>query len=339
MRKRSIAAALAVLLAAALCVSVHAAGEAPEGAQSVLYEYDALLAMRAQLAEGAVAEGEGANLRWRAVSDDAEQELLRRAALPDDTLRERYCYTQEQIQLLRQYGGEPLASVPEMREAMAVLSASGEIAACGAERMGMLYRWTWSVMPVFTGDDMVTVTWEPVFDGNGNNQAAIDSRASGLVLQYYGSPSGIRQVTAPLTVNSPYRIAEAGFPLREEAGEGFRWARAGELRIDTDRARTAADAPVFEEIAFHFAYGHQDAEDAVSVSIPWGPLSPFRALLMRPVSYPAGFGWLAGETVGQSRPARVLKQGNRYIQFQPAERISGWIHISGRLRADGQWMP
>ena len=81
-------------------------------------------------------------------SDAIESELLYRSTLPTEVLKDQYCYSDEAIDVLRDYNGEKLEENPELRAVTATLSAAlGELVKSDT-RMGVIYTWSWDSKPL-----------------------------------------------------------------------------------------------------------------------------------------------------------------------------------------------
>lgn len=73
------------------------------------------------------------------MSDAIESELLYRASLPAEVLKENYGYSDEAIDILRNYDGGRLEDNPQLRAASATLTAYIGILIQTQTRMGVMY--------------------------------------------------------------------------------------------------------------------------------------------------------------------------------------------------------
>ncbi|MCF0137952.1 MAG: hypothetical protein HUJ66_06290 [Oscillospiraceae bacterium] len=241
-------------------------------------EYDMIVAIRKMTPE----EREKMNLSNgsdKYLSDEVEKEYLYRASLPYDVLKNEYCYSDEAIRILREYNGEPIEEYPALRAVAATLTTTVGILVYGQSRMGVLYNWSWSSMPSFSGTDCVAAAWQGTYTDGLTNNAALDTSMSFVQLRYF---SGSTEYPTTLSItssdsnnlyNNCYKNATFSKTIN-----GLRcWLKSGSMFLYVDLAN--ASGPKFAEVAFHFCYGHQVLSGTPSVSFPAALSISFSAVM------------------------------------------------------------
>ena len=176
--KGTICLALALIMMASIAVPCFAetAGstsglEEAQLADAGFNEYDYIVEMRSksnkELTDMGFSEDEIKKLR----SDSVEKELVARKELPDDVLTDVYCYTEEEIEILRNYDGGRLEDHPELRASAATVSfSSPEIIEKSTSQIRMQLTWNWSKKPADTFTDAVAIAWCPTFAPDGGKR-------------------------------------------------------------------------------------------------------------------------------------------------------------------------
>lgn len=147
-------------------------------------------------------------------SDAIESELLYRSTLPTEVLKDQYCYSDEAIDVLRDYNGEKLEENPELRAVTATLSAAlGELVKSDT-RMGVIYTWSWDSKPLVLFTDYAAMSWEGTYTNGKTNNMALDLRTSFSTVNYYYPPI-TKSVTPYSVMNYSIDFASGALKVSE----------------------------------------------------------------------------------------------------------------------------
>lgn len=205
------------------------------------------------------------------MSDAIEDELLYRATLSTHTLKDQYCYRDEQIAILKEYDGGRLEDHPEMRVVTASLSAGLGSLVTGPKRMGALYTWSWDSKPLNVWDDIAAMAWEGTYVNGGSNNMMLDLKTSHAEIHYYYSNSVQPQETYTLESSALLRGGNVRFPMTSYGGSGISfpvWAKSGAMYVYMDLHNP--NGPNLVALAVHGEYGHNVTTPNISVSYPLG---------------------------------------------------------------------
>ena len=195
-------------------------------------------------------------------SNAVEEELLYRASLPAEKLRDYYCYSNEAIQILKEYDGRRLEDAPEMRSVLATFSAGlGELVKTPT-RTGVIYTWSWSSKPVVCHNDCVAVAWEGTYRGGLHNNMAFDFQRSFLHVNYYGLDGQVSYKN--FTSDNSYNGGGAYFPMLFKADT---WAKSGAFYAYMNLVNQV-DGPKLIDLSVHAEYAHAGAIANLGVSFP-----------------------------------------------------------------------
>lgn len=198
-------------------------------------------------------------------SNSIESELLYRASLSEQELRDYYCYSDETIRILKEYDGSRLEDVPKMRTATATLTASLGYVTKSSTRVGIIYAWNWSTMPNLLRTDCVAVTWQGTYANGKNNNMRFDAYSSFCNVTYKKG-DGTVETIAIRNINTNvdlYTGAAATFSM----GLSSRWAKEGAFYVYVDLVNTTSGPNLYELIA-HAEYAHYTFTATPSVSYP-----------------------------------------------------------------------
>lgn len=203
-------------------------------------------------------------------SDAIENELLSRSKLSTEVLRDYYCYTDEAIAVLREYDGERLEDNPDLRAVSATYSSSlGELVKSDT-RVGAIYSWSWSSMPLFRVNDYVAMSWEGTYVNGGNNNMAFDTHTSFSNVNYYNSATNQEQVHVDFESDNLYHGAAIQFPMEDWFGGCSFWAKSGSIFVYTDLVNDQNGPRLYEQNT-HAEYAHFTYNSSIdSVSFPAG---------------------------------------------------------------------
>lgn len=280
--KRIISTIIAVSMSFIFSVPVYAIGSAGTQSSSnnefniimtedYVNEYDYIVAVRNMTSMDLLENGVSPDKVSYYRSDAPEQELLYRATLSEEILRNYYCYSDEAIELIKNYDGTPLEDAPEMRAATATMTAGlGELLVTST-CIGILYTCTWQSKPLDGGEDAAGVAWEGTYANGGNNNATLslrDSYAQIIYRDYLGDHTEIFDVNSKDLHNNAYVEFEFEKDESTAADIRYQWAKTTSLFVYVDLANP--DGPEFVEHIAHGEYGHTEYDATAGIGFPWG---------------------------------------------------------------------
>ncbi|QHI73090.1 pre-mRNA-splicing factor CWC21 [Aminipila terrae] len=259
-------------------------------------EYDVVTELRSNsdqdLEEKGYSEDEIKEIR----SDEYEQDLLKRSQLSDSELKSEFNYNEEQIEVLKNYEGEPIQEVPEMRAVAATCNGTVSCPTASSEFIYIKLNWKWTTAPSFRTVDAAAVRWKGTDTGGNPLNVALNNNASNSYCTvnyvYFAGEKPSTSVKKALTVTDSYGKAYSDFAMTKISnGDINQWAKSGELQIKVDKTGTK---PI-KEVAVCFSYGHSTVS-ASGVSVSW----------------PAGFSisFSSGVTTMFTEPRRVSNTGS-----------------------------
>ena len=248
-------------------------------------EYDKIVAIRNE-----AAESNGTNIQENVskeeleyiLSDAIETELLRRASLPTDVLR-NYGYSDEAIKILREYDGSRLEQNPQLRSVSATLSGSIEFSTRTRTKVVIVYSWSWDMYPVSAFEDIVAVSWDGTYENGLINNMILDMDSTYALVNYYnrygiGDGGILEQVNYSeftqngsepgLTSDNTYHGVAVRFPIDQAPGS-LSWAGSGLICVFLDLVNQNS-GPYLYELNAHAEYAHYYLEFAAGVSFPLG---------------------------------------------------------------------
>lgn len=246
-------------------------------------EYDKIVSIRNEVNKSA-----GAHFRTNMsaeeleyiMSDDIEAELLRRASLPTEVLK-NYGYSDEAIRILREYDGSRLEQNPQLRNASATLRGSIEFSTVMRTKVVVVYSWVWDMYPLVAADDIAAVRWDGTYENGLTNNMKLDMDSTYALVNYYnrygiGGGGILEQVkykdftqngSLPgLASDNTYHGVAVRFPMDQEPGS-LSWAQSGLLCVFLELANQST-GPYLNEINVHTEYAHYSLEVAAGVSFP-----------------------------------------------------------------------
>lgn len=230
-------------------------------------EYDVYVEMRNTPTEILLENGVSQQMVDVVKSGVIETELLRLSNLSVDELAD-LGYDSEQIQLLKEYSGEPLEDVPALRGAFADMDATPYVLEATTNSISVMFMWEWSNSPVIAGtaaEDIIGVVWQATGVESQQLNAAYVKSDSSCSVSYYTRNTDVFQYSQSLSLKTddPYGHAYATFTVGDPDTSGF-YAKTGAVIISTKLAAGGTLA----EMAFVFGYGHAVLEMSPSLSLP-----------------------------------------------------------------------
>lgn len=195
-----------------------------------------------------------------------EQLYLERARLSPLELIEVHGYTEEQVQILKEYTGTPIEETPELRRASA--SCSGYVYGqnCSKTSLGIVAEWNWSSTPVLAGaaiHDKVALRWSGTDTGGNPLNLACTSKS--LQTKYVGN-GGVSTYNSTPSLVLPYGAVEGDIQMERGFGTVMRTAKSGTLRLTLSRTGSKS----IKEAGITFIYAHASIGFNISLSYPAG---------------------------------------------------------------------
>lgn len=198
-----------------------------------------------------------------------EKALYERAQLPEDELRDMG-YSQEKIELLKEYDGSPLSENPQMRGVFANLTGSMFVQWFTKTYMQVGFSWEWDTQPFLSGSiftDIVTCGFAGTNDDNGLDIMTFVELNSHCTISYYSIDTLIGRETYEISVQNPHQHVEVKFPMSKVFGNHGGYAKKGSLTIRVKEENTVGK---LYSCAFAFGYGHTGVVIAPSISVSAG---------------------------------------------------------------------
>lgn len=188
--KKLIKNCICMLLALSMFFLPNIKGYAADSSEKIINvnEYDAYVSMK----------NDGNACSKRLIEINLEQELIDRKKLSDEELKANYGYDNEQISILRNYNGEPLESVPEVRSLLATLSLTVRNLGTTQERANFSVYWVWSNVPVVLFTDMIGIYADTT--NLESRPITVDYTSASCSIDYY-TRAGVYKTTTYPTVN------------------------------------------------------------------------------------------------------------------------------------------
>jgi hypothetical protein len=227
-------------------------------------------------------------------SDAIENELLEKASLSVDELLEMG-YNDNQIATLKDYSGQAIENVPELRGVFANMTAKFYKSGASTTYLRVRVYWEWSNAPLFAGEgirDLIAIRWQGTNTAGQPINIAFNPNRSFATVNYYTRSGEYRfNRSAYIICDSPYDHAYAEIPVGSGESEGGLsiYAKNGNFFVQVDRTGTQ---PI-KEAAFVFGYGHTVIAVTPSLSLP--------------ASFGIGFSWGTEKMV--EKAIRMNNQG------------------------------
>ena len=233
-------------------------------------EYDAYVAARAAVESElnvSTTSTQEANLIR---SDAIENELLRRSKLSTEELY-ALGYDDEKISILRNYNGERIENIAELRGIFADMTASFTKIYANTSYLCVRADWTWSNAPLMAGSavfDRVVLRWTGTNSAGVPINLALESSDTMCSVKYHYLSNSVYNFTRFATIDkiSPYDYVSAKIQMGVvdgRTGENY-YAKSGSLRVCVK----SIGSDLINEAAFIFGYGHASVAISASLSLP-----------------------------------------------------------------------
>lgn len=281
MKKRVFNLFMVFAVSVAICIPTNAAREyeenfsddfqnvIPDLEEDATNEYDYIVEVRAAVKNDLPITTQNEEEINYITSNAIESELLYRASLPTEVLKNQYCYSDKAISILKTYNGERLEDVPELRAVTATLSTSiGEIVKSDT-RIGIIYAWSWDSRPLIRLTDYAAVAWDATYENGKSNNMALDQKTSFATVNYYYTNENQRQLEFGLESDNLYHGAAVAFPAEKYFNTLYYWAKYGSMMVYTDLVNQSS-GPHLHEFNAHAEFAHYTISFGAGVSFPAG---------------------------------------------------------------------
>lgn len=198
--------------------------------------------------------------KQKILSNEVENEILRRKNLSDEILASQYGYTDKEIAVLRSYKGGRLEDHEELRAITGKLTiGKATIHTSGPSTVTLTVRWNWDHCPVVTATDVFAIACRPT-SGTQNGNLRLNTSKSKHEVWYNMLGTISRIENFPIKNVDPCATAKSEFLV---SGHLEEWACHGELKLYFERTTGSAD---LTEVDFVFSYGHTCVGVSPSVS-------------------------------------------------------------------------
>lgn len=249
-------------------------------------EYDEIVAVRNEVNEsgGAYAQAYIPEDRLEYIMSDAiEAELLYRASLPTEILKENYGYSDEAVAVLRNYDGSKIEDNPQLRAASATMRATLGILEQTKTKMGIIYTWSWDTYPLIQATDIAAMSWEGTYENGLSNNMKLDVTSTFVFVNYYNlygiGGSGLQsqvRYDELVTSSNAYGLVSDNtncgvgvvFPMLQSPGSS-NWAKSGSMYVYMNLVNQST-GPLLYELNTHAEYAHYTVDHQYGVSFPAG---------------------------------------------------------------------
>lgn len=166
-----------------------------------------------------------------------EEAFLEQAKLPEEVLL-KYGYTDEQVELIKNYDGSPITRESKMFKASATISAGITLNTYGEDEYKFTYSWVWSGKPFNNGKDIVAMRWA-TYNSNANAVASTIRTKSSNV-EYYDFYGDFYSSTSP-SISSEEDSIYFTFPLekKNDLGSEYVWAKEGYIKATVKKVASS----------------------------------------------------------------------------------------------------
>ena len=196
-----------------------------------------------------------------------EDELLKVKELSDLELTEKYGYTSEQIEILRNYDGAAIEESPELRTVLgATLTASLTNNRTSSSECNLTYSWTWSKKPFNPYTDIVGIHVSPLTSQGATTNVTYTS-VTGTVKYYTtGNIYVATDSTAPtIGYRGSTNTLAKTVPIEKRINTTVTgYAKTGSISA---RCIPAASGTSFGDVKVYAAYGHSTTTASPSFDV------------------------------------------------------------------------
>ena len=224
-------------------------------------EYDVYLDLKKKDTKALLEDGYTRQEVSALQENKVEKELFARAQLSEVELRD-FCYTAEQIEILKAYDGSPLEDNPQMRAVLATFTGSIYTESVYSSSATMIFNWSWSSIPIVClplVKDYAVCT----FKGTNRNNIPVQMRlaSSSCVVSYYNGSSYSYQES--VSIADYDRFGYCKYNINQNDGSG-KWAKIGSLTV---QVREEATTGTLYSTMFDFTFAHTELAINGGVSV------------------------------------------------------------------------
>lgn len=206
-----------------------------------------------------------------------EDILMQRASLPKDVLKDEYGYSDDQIQILKEYDGTPIEENPQLRGIFANVDGYLYLMEQSNDSVTVRFYWRWDTSPLLAGAairDVVTCAWIGVDSGNDDHALRLVEEDSICEVDYYYKDEYRYREEIELDDTNPDQSTEAKFTVGSSQSDVY--AKVGYMDVTVKEPVNVKD---LQYSTFVFAYGHTTltlnpsfsvSVDGISVSLSPG---------------------------------------------------------------------
>lgn len=207
----------------------------------------------------------------KAVKETTVEELLyQRAQLSVNELK-NLGYTQEAINVLKEYDGGPLSENPQLKGVFADLTGYFSIISFDGTQMKVCFTWEWSNSPLLDGEfitDMVACGFSGTNESNLPCTMTLKQNDSSCKVYYYLGKNHYDTVSYDISVKDVHQFVQVQFPISVEVMKDERaWAKQGTLLISIKEEKQINQ---LYSSTFSFGYGHTVLTITPSISVSVG---------------------------------------------------------------------
>lgn len=272
--KKCLTLVLSVVFMLSLCIPVAAVSDSEMEVESFsISEYEMVLRSHQEwLEEKSRNVAENAEMQSDPL-EDYKDFLNERAALPEEVLR-GYGYSDEQIDILKQYNRGELSFDEAARSSSAYLNGSLYCGTHTTTKYSVTYSWEWDILPDGLGQD-----------GFGLGVYGIDSQSAGFdtrlessaasVTYYYMTGTRYRSENVSKTPNTNNISAKFDSYKIADSGDRWVWAKSGTVTIVI--VPTVSGGKQFAAVRARGEYSHSSNDDiqlslGISVNVLTGSI-------------------------------------------------------------------
>jgi hypothetical protein len=196
-------------------------------------------------------------------SDKIENELSERAELPEEILEDKYGYSQEQIEIIKSYDGEPIEENISLRGIFANVTCNFVPLGASTTYMAMKVEYAWDNCPLLVGvTDAIGLRWKGTNLNGAPINLALATTSANCRVTYYNSANNTTYSAWPVVQSDdPYGNAYVNINLWSDNY----FAKSGSITVYL--STTGTDK--ISEAAFIFSYGHPVITVSPGISFPY----------------------------------------------------------------------
>ena len=260
---------LSIVLVASIQLVVTASGNNMNsvGDEIIYSEFDMYWKMKNTDREVLLRQGNSEELVDWVKSNSYEEELYRRSQLPTEIL-EFYGYSDEEINLLRDYGGEVLTPESPLAEASAICTGNSTVNSIDFNTTNIKYEFHWNKCPVYKGNDAMGLAWSTANQDGGSLACTITNKFAYVTYTCIDKPDVISVYDVDDQNSFTYGFTK--FPVYYTVIDGIvreYWAKEGVMLIGLQKRTSSGSTAGFGSIEIIGGYGHSTGGGQIGISV------------------------------------------------------------------------